>query len=127
MTERRRFVRILYQAPATLRQGQIQLTTCIQDLSLHGLLLWAIDEPSLDPSQPLDVEFTLPDSEITLNMTAMLVRTNERILHLKISHIDIESIAHLKRIVELNLGDSELLSRDIEHLIDIEDDAHHHD
>lgn len=48
MIERRRFSRIIYQAPATLTQGDYQLATCIQDLSLKGLLLWAVDEPELD-------------------------------------------------------------------------------
>ncbi|MCG3730067.1 PilZ domain-containing protein [Vibrio cincinnatiensis] len=122
MTDRRRFFRILYQAPAMLRQGQAQLATCIQDLSLHGLLLWAVDEPNLDPSHPLEVEFTLPNSEITLTMTVSLVKQNERILHLKIDYIDIESIAHLKRIVELNVGNEALLHRDIEHLVNLGDE-----
>ncbi|MCG3721637.1 PilZ domain-containing protein [Vibrio cincinnatiensis] len=122
MTDRRRFSRILYQAPATLIQGQRQLATCIQDLSLHGLLLWAVDEPNINPSEPLDVEFTLPESDITLTMVAKLVRQNERILHLKIDHIDIESIAHLKRMIELNVGNDELLHRDIEHLASLGDE-----
>ncbi|EEX38264.1 hypothetical protein VIB_000209 [Vibrio metschnikovii CIP 69.14] len=45
------------------------------------------------------------------------MRQNERILHIKIVHIDLESIAHLKRLVELNIGDDELLHRDLEHLV----------
>ncbi len=36
-----------------------------------------------------------------------------------ISHIDIESIAHLRRLVELNVGDDSLLHRDLEHLSDL--------
>lgn len=52
---KRRFSRILYQAPATLSQGDKQLSTCIQDLSLHGLLLWSEDEPDLDTHALVDV------------------------------------------------------------------------
>ncbi len=117
MIERRQFSRILYQAPAMLQQGDIQLTTCIHDLSLRGLLLWAVDEPNLDSDQLVDVAFTLPESEITIRLSGQLVRQNERILHIKIVHIDLESIAHLKRLVELNIGDDELLHRDLEHLV----------
>lgn len=48
---------------------------------------------------------------------------NERILHLKIDHIDIESIGHLRRLVELNVGSDELLHRELEHLVDLADYA----
>ncbi|WP_165310420.1 PilZ domain-containing protein [Vibrio ziniensis] len=121
MIERRRFSRIIYQAPATLTQGNYQLTTCIQDLSLKGLLLWAVDEPELDTNSIVDVTFTLPDSDISINLSATLIMQNERILHLKIDHIDIESVGHLRRLVELNVGSDELLHRELEHLVDLAD------
>ncbi len=121
MIERRRFSRIIYQAPATLTQGNYQLTTCIQDLSLKGLLLWAVDEPELDTNSIVDVTFTLPDSDISINLSATLIMQDERILHLKIDHIDIESVGHLRRLVELNVGSDELLHRELEHLVDLAD------
>lgn len=67
MIEKRRFSRILYQAPATLSQGDKQLSTCIQDLSLHGLLLWSEDEPDLDTHALVDVVFSLPESDVTIS------------------------------------------------------------
>lgn len=123
MIERRRFSRIIYQASATLTQGNYQLTTCIQDLSLKGLLLWAEDEPQLDTNSIVDVAFTLPGSDITITLSATLIMQNERILHLKIDHIDIESVGHLRRLVELNVGNDELLHRELEHLVDLADCA----
>ncbi len=121
MIERRRFSRIIYQAPATLIQGNYELATCIQDLSLHGLLLWAVDEPELVKDNLIDVSFTLPDSDITISLSATLISQIERILHLKIDHIDIESVGHLRRLVELNVGSDELLHRELEHLVDLGD------
>ncbi|QIL85959.1 PilZ domain-containing protein [Vibrio sp. HDW18] len=116
MIEKRRFSRILYQAPATLKQGEKQLATCIQDLSLHGLLLWCEEPPKLDAHALVEVVFTLPDSEITLHLTAKIISVQERILRMAINHIDIDSIAHLRRLVEWNLGDDSLLHRNLEHL-----------
>ncbi len=121
MIERRRFSRIIYQAPATLKQGDYQLTTCIQDLSLHGLLLWAVDEPELVQDRLIDVSFTLPDSDVTIRLSATLIKQIERILHLQIDHIDIESVGHLRRLVELNVGSDDLLHRELEHLVDLGD------
>ena len=40
-------------------------------------------------------------------------------MRLRIEHLDIDSISHLKRLVELNVGDDELLYREIEHLTDL--------
>lgn len=117
MRERRQFSRILYQAPATLYQGKLELATCIHDLSLRGLLLWSEEDPKLAADQPVEIAFTLPDSDITIRLTGELVRQNERILHIKMLYIDLDSIAHLKRLVELNIGDDQMLHRDLEHLI----------
>ena len=117
MIEHRQFSRILYQAPTTLQQGNLLLSTCIHDLSLRGLLLWAVDEPNLDSDKLIDMAFTLPESDITIRLNGQLVRKNERILYIKMVYIDLESIAHLKRLVEFNIGDDELLHRDLEHLV----------
>lgn len=119
MMEKRRFSRILYQAPATLSQGNQQLSSCIQDLSLHGLLLWSEIEPDFDTHALVDVCFTLPNSDVTLSLTAKIISVHERIIRMVINHIDIESIAHLRRLVELNVGNDDLLHRDLEFLSDL--------
>ncbi|OZT82227.1 pilus assembly protein PilZ, partial [Vibrio sp. 03_296] len=48
---------------------------------------------------------------------------DQQTIRLKITHIDIDSISHLKRLVELNVGDDTLLHREIEHLSDLGDEA----
>ncbi|TON37800.1 PilZ domain-containing protein, partial [Vibrio parahaemolyticus] len=50
MTEKRRFSRIIYQAPAQLEQRDLRLNATIQDLSLHGLLLQAEGLDTLNPA-----------------------------------------------------------------------------
>lgn len=121
-SERRRFARVLYRAPALVTQGSTHVATTIQDLSLHGILLSAIDEPGLDSSQPIHVEFPLPESDIVIQLTAHIVAMNDSIIRVEIVHIDINSIAHLKRLVELNIGDDSLLYRELEHLSELGDE-----
>ncbi|MEZ9333247.1 PilZ domain-containing protein, partial [Vibrio sp. 10N.286.51.A4] len=48
-----------------------------------------------------------------------IVSTINTSMRLRIEHLDIDSISHLKRLVELNVGDDELLYREIEHLTDL--------
>lgn len=122
MDERRRFSRILYNAPAELHQGQTKARCSIIDLSLHGLLLSTIVEP-IDSSKSVDLFFHLPESDIIISLQAHVVEHNERYTRLSIAHIDIDSISHLKRLVELNVGDEELLHREIEQLSDLGSDS----
>ncbi|MBO0217486.1 PilZ domain-containing protein, partial [Vibrio sp. Vb2880] len=77
------------------------------------------DEPDLDTHALVDVVFTLPDSDVTISLSAKIISIQERIIRMGISHIDIESIAHLRRLVDLNVGDDSLLHRDLEHLSDL--------
>ncbi|MGF1697599.1 PilZ domain-containing protein [Vibrio lamellibrachiae] len=120
MVEKRRFSRVIYQAPAAITQGHIAVDASIQDLSLHGVLLSAEAScEDLDLNMMADIQFSLPDSDIVIDMVVNLVNINNNIIHASIDHIDIESISHLKRLIELNVGDDSLLHRDIEHLSDL--------
>ncbi|UTM58972.1 PilZ domain-containing protein [Photobacterium sp. CCB-ST2H9] len=122
MKERRQFIRIVYQAPATLRQGDFQWNTTLKDISLHGILLSRPDgwQPGGDPAFQVDV--VLPQTDVHLTMLAELVDQNNHSLRMKIVNIDIDSISHLRRLIELNLGDDALLHRELEHLADLAED-----
>jgi hypothetical protein len=119
MIERRRFSRIVYQAQALLTQESTQVTALVSDLSLHGLLMTSEQSDLLDSGKQVDVEFSLPGSDVTIQLVGNIVGLNNNVIRLSIDHIDIESIGHLKRLVELNVGDDDLLHRDIEHLSDL--------
>lgn len=119
MIERRRFSRIVYRTQTTLTQGMNAIDASICDLSLHGLLVSSDQSATLDVSEQVNVEFSLPGSDVTIQLVGNIVGVNNNMIRLKIDHIDIESIGHLKRLIELNVGDDELLHRDIEHLSDL--------
>lgn len=118
MDERRRFSRVIYKAPAELHQGRIKANCSIMDLSLHGLLLSATEEP-IDASRPADLFFHLPESDVVISLQAHIVEMTDQLIRVSIQHIDIDSISHLKRLVELNVGNEELLHREIEQLSDL--------
>ncbi|MFQ0977291.1 PilZ domain-containing protein [Vibrio campbellii] len=119
MTERRRFSRIIYQVPALIEQGNLAMQATIQDLSLHGLLLKVEDAKPLDSLLPVEVGFSFIQSEQMMQFRAGIVSIAGNEIRLKISNIDIESISQLKRFIELNVGNNELLSRELEHLSDL--------
>jgi hypothetical protein len=120
MIEKRRFSRVIYRAPAEISQGKVSVASTIQDLSLHGLLLCA--EPNcseLNVDFLADIQFSLPGSDVLIEMVVNFISVEDNIVRASIDHIDIESIGHLKRLVELNVGNDSLLHRDIEHLSDL--------
>ncbi|MDV7105237.1 PilZ domain-containing protein [Vibrio sp. TH_r3] len=118
MDERRRFSRIVYNVPAKLQQGKSSISGSIIDLSLHGLLLNTLTE-SINSSQSVDITFHLPDSDVDISLQAQVVETTNSFTRVSIEHIDIDSISHLKRLVALNVGDDQLLHREIEQLSDL--------
>ena len=119
MIERRQFSRVVYQVPTELSQGPVNVSGSVQDLSLHGLLIQCDDFQQLSHDIPVQVSFTLANSDINIQLEATIVSTINTSMRLRIEHLDIDSISHLKRLVELNVGDDELLYREIEHLTDL--------
>ena len=67
----------------------------------------------------VDVELSLQDTDIFIELVGKVVSLNSNLIRLSIDHIGIESIGHLKRLIELNVEYDELLNRDIEHLTDL--------
>ncbi|MCG9546729.1 PilZ domain-containing protein [Vibrio sp. Isolate33] len=119
MVERRQFSRVIYQVPTEISQGQVNVSGSVQDLSLHGLLIQCEEWQQLSHDMPVHVSFTLTNSDINIQLEATIVSTINTSMRLRIEHLDIDSISHLKRLVELNVGDDELLFREIEHLTDL--------
>ncbi|ROV59563.1 PilZ domain-containing protein [Vibrio ponticus] len=119
MIERRRFSRIVYQAQADVMQNDTQVTASVKDLSLHGLLLDCPQSQQLDSSKTILIKFQLTDSDITIELEGRIISEVQGITRVIIEHIDIESISHIKRIIELNVGDDQLLHREIEQLSDL--------
>ena len=119
MIERRQFSRVVYQTPTDISQGNVNVSGSVQDLSLHGLLIQCDKLQQLRTDTPVQVSFKLENSDINIQLEATIVSTINTSMRLRIEHLDIDSISHLKRLVELNVGDDELLYREIEHLTDL--------
>lgn len=110
--DKRRFQRIFYNADATLISGEASISCRVVDISLKGCLL-EFAQPWLVSSGNL---YTL-----ALNLSdAVVIRMQLRFAHgagmqagFVCDHIDIDSMTNLRRLVELNLGDSDMLGREL--------------
>ncbi|AQS39326.1 PilZ domain-containing protein [Shewanella psychrophila] len=113
MDEKRKFSRILFATGAQLTQADKAWTTKILDLSLNGALVDEPDSFTVD-SSPIILSFTLQGSDIEVQMETRLIHQKSGHLGLRCEHIDVDSISHLRRMIELNTGDSSMLNRELE-------------
>lgn len=113
-TERRTFSRITFDADTTIRQGEHSWSVVLVDISLKGLL---IEEPfgwNIDNDQPITTSIRLGnDADNIITMTARFRHQENKHIGFECCKIDIESISRLRRLIELNLGDPELLEREL--------------
>ncbi|PQP02929.1 PilZ domain-containing protein [Pseudomonas frederiksbergensis] len=116
-SDRRRFKRITFNAQTELSQNGQRWPVQLLDLSLKGMLIQR-PEPWLgDASQPFSADIHLnPETEI--RMDVQLAHNDYGQLGFVCLHIGLDSIEHLRRLIELNLGDPEELERELGALID---------
>jgi len=110
--DNRHFHRIHFAEEATLSCEEQSWDCEIIDLSLKGCLLrfehpW---EEDLEKLYTLTLQLS-EDTQIKMELTATHIVDNK--VGFKCEHIDIDSISELRRLVELNLGNSALLERDL--------------
>lgn len=114
--ERRRFKRIAFDARTELNQGDQHWKVQLVDLSLKGLLIQRPEPWTGDPDADFMVDIHLsPDAHV--KMDVKLMHDDHQQLGFACEHIGLESISHLKRLIELNLADHDELDRELAALI----------
>ncbi|MFK0313485.1 PilZ domain-containing protein [Pseudomonas sp. NPDC090233] len=115
--ERRRFQRIDFDAPAELRQGDCRWPVKLLDLSLKGLLVERPTSWNADQTQDFDAIIHL-DEKVRVQMQVELRHEEDTRLGFVCLYIDVDSMTHLHRLVELNLADSTEMMRELRELIE---------
>lgn len=110
--ERRVFTRIDLPGQVIVTDGPTLRTGALRDISLAGLLVDFGTGWSPSPGGHHEVEVLLaPD--VSIRLTAHIVHVCEYCAGLTVERIDLDSICRLRRLVELNLGDCDLLDREL--------------
>ncbi|MCK4706774.1 MAG: PilZ domain-containing protein, partial [Gammaproteobacteria bacterium] len=114
--ERRRFTRVPFDAYVQLSDIERQWTAHLIDISLHGVLV-ELEKPwEGDKGAFLVVDLKLGNGEIDIHMETAVAHINNNQLGLETKNLDLDSITHLRRLLEVNLGDSELVNRELSEL-----------
>tara|TARA_R100000935_G_scaffold53049_1_gene80600 strand:- start:456 stop:836 length:381 start_codon:yes stop_codon:yes gene_type:complete len=115
--ERRRFTRIPFDAQTLLQQDDWQSQVQLIDISLHGLLVMAPDDWSASIQDAPYISVIELNDGSQIRMEAALAHAEEGMLGFTCTHIDLDSISHLRRLIALNTGDEQLLERELKALI----------
>lgn len=88
------------------------------DISLKGALIAACSGATPPPGTPCMLIISLDEqknNQITIN--GSVARKFENRIGIHCESIDVDSMAHLRKLIEYNLGDVELVNRDFDQLV----------
>lgn len=112
-TEQRYFSRIPFDADALIVGPDKSWQTELVDVSLKGALVTCPADWDADSSlKHFLLKIRLSD-EAEVDMEVEIAHQENNHIGFHCHNIDVESISHLRRIVELNLGDEDLLQREL--------------
>jgi hypothetical protein len=107
----RRFLRLPFVAQALVLTHSGHLAVKIEDISLKGALVTFTTYNPLKVGESCQLQLELA-SDTTIVMWGSVAHAEGLQAGLRCEAIDLDSMTHLRRLVELNAGDVNLLDRD---------------
>lgn len=117
-SERRHFARIPIDCHVRVTCNDEHFETQLLDISLKGALLKTPTHWRAAPQCACTLTVELgSENDVKIVMQGHIVHQENGHLGFHCEHIDLDSISHLRRLVELNLGDESLLERELTELL----------
>jgi c-di-GMP-binding flagellar brake protein YcgR len=113
MAERRNFHRIPFTTDAEIHCNNKKYKGELLDISLQGVLIQGTGHIPLKTGNRCDLTIHLLETEIALNFEADLVHNEKNRLGFKFVSEDTETAMHLRRLLELNIGSSDEIEKEI--------------
>ena len=103
----RHFRRIPFEAEVTLKAGEKTCTGQLFDVALKGAMVGTETPLPFNLGAKCSLGITLSGSPVSLNFQAELVHQEERCYGFKFISENLETLTHLRKLIELNTGDAE--------------------
>ena len=101
----RRFQRVPFHAETRVASGRSSWDCSLLNIALKGVLLEG--NLPLEPGAICDISVILPGTEISLGFRSELVHHEGSHYGFTFLDIDLESLTHLRKLLELNTGDAD--------------------
>lgn len=110
---RRNFSRVKFNAAVHLNHKDQHIASSLVDISLKGALVIPENPIQIAKGDSCELELSLNEAQIMLKIQATVVYQKEDNLGLKFSNIELDSMIHLRRLVELNVGDPDKIQKEL--------------
>lgn len=114
---RRNFVRVLFEGPVELICSAKKWRSELIDLSLKGALIKRPDDCAIELNQHAQIMFPLSHSTEAISMDVRIAHLSRAHIGMESIKIDLYSMAHLRKLIELNSGQKELFDRELSSLL----------
>jgi len=114
-TERRHYERVPFIAEVIMSDGTSEWTSALLDISLKGVLLEPPSDIEPEFDKAYDIELILGE-ETEIKMRGKISHAKGAHWGLEWENIDLESLSHLRRLLELNMDDPDEINRELSDL-----------
>ncbi len=108
--DRRQFSRIEFDAAVVINQDGKMYHAQLVDVSLNGVLVTTPNDYQIRTDMPCTVRIQLTEDAVIV-MQVTLVHSGSQVLGFHCTSIDMDSIVHLRRLIEVNLADTSASDR----------------
>ena len=115
MDEKRKFHRIPFQCQSQVKCGDRTYAAELLDISMKGALMLVRDMPNWQMGHTCFLDIKLVNSDIHLQFEAELAHCEEQHYGFIFRSEDLDTFSHLRRLLELNLGDAEIVDHELSH------------
>jgi len=115
-SDQRKFTRIPFESKIHIVSAQDSWYCDLTDISLKGVLTTIPKNWDGVKGEYFLLELLLNDSEIQIRMEVSVAHVEPNQVGFKCEHIDLDSITHLRRLMELNIANKEILGRELSEL-----------
>lgn len=114
--ERRRFWRANFHTGAQLLTDHNEYAVQIEDLSLKGALVALPEGAIVKPDERCRLQVKLA-ADAVIMLWGRVAHLKDQQVGIKGESMDLDSVTHLRRLIELNVGDPVLLEEEISFLL----------
>lgn len=113
---KRRFSRVAFDTEVHLVSAERDWRSHLVDISLKGMLITLPKNWNGKVGDHYLAELIMGDKETVIRMEVSVTHISEKNAGFHCELIDLDSISHLRRLVELNIGDTDILKRELSEL-----------
>lgn len=113
VTEQRHFQRVPFATSSTVAFRGERHDAEVVDISLKGALLSLSSPPAIQRGETCTVAIALSNSDIVIEFEAVVAHLRDLLLGVKLLKIDIDSMIHLRNIVELNTANPDQVRKEL--------------